>query len=135
MLKIYLASIYERRSELIAYAEELKTYGYTISSSWLYSNEEVGDGGIDKNTPLAVSKKWAIIDFEDVLSSDCVISFTEPFGTLTPRGGRHVEFGMAYATDKDCIIVGENENLFHYLPGIIKYNTWKELIENINKFR
>ena len=73
MLKIYLASIYERRSELIAYAEELKTYGYTISSSWLYSNEEVGDGGIDKNTPLAVSKKWAIIDFEDVLSSDLTV--------------------------------------------------------------
>ena len=42
------------------------------------------------------------------------------------RGGRHVEFGMAYAMGKSIIVIGDRENVFHSLPGVIVAKNWED---------
>jgi hypothetical protein len=67
----------------------------------------------------------AIHDLEDLRAADTVISFTDEKGG--GKGGRHVEFGVALALNKRLILVGPRENVFHTLPEIEHYPTWRSL--------
>jgi hypothetical protein len=53
-----------------------------------------------------------------------LISFTDG---APARGGRHVEFGMAYAWGKRLIVVGPREHVFHALPLVEHYPDWAAL--------
>lgn len=66
-----------------------------------------------------------IHDLEDLRAADTVISFTDEKGG--GKGGRHVEFGVALALEKRLILVGPRENVFHTLPEIEHYPTWRSL--------
>lgn len=44
------------------------------------------------------------------------------------RGGRHVEFGMALALAKRCIVIGPRENVFHLLPQVEQYDSWEQYL-------
>jgi hypothetical protein len=60
-------------------------------------------------------------DIDDLRSSDVVISFFDTGG----NGVKHVEFGMALALGKRVILVGHREHVFHTLPEVEHYDTWK----------
>jgi nucleoside 2-deoxyribosyltransferase len=108
-MKIYLAAAYGRRAELEEYAKLIQSYGHEITSSWV--------SGAEENLGRT-REQSALMDIEDVDRCDMVLSFTHPRGTKTSGGGRHVEFGYGYAKNKILVLIGEQENVFHHLPGV-----------------
>lgn len=137
-IKVYLAARYSRRDELKEYARALAkikygdeiaeplvsmegTVTYEVTSSWLH--------GIHSSINPNEHEPYAREDLADLLRSDIVISFTEAPGVEgRQRGGRHVEFGVALATGKLCIVVGPRENVFHWLGGVYVFDSFATLM-------
>lgn len=120
-MKIYLASRYNRRPEMETFANDLKSDGHEIVSTWVYGGEE-----------NLSREDIAFLDYNDVKRSDVVLSFTEPRGSPNPAGARHTEFGWGYEMGKECLIVGEREIVFHWFPTVKQFNTYKEAKEYLN---
>lgn len=143
-MKIYLAARYGRREELASYRTELESMGHVVQARWLNGEHQVsdsgtpigdngeklveGDSGSNSAEACALRSRFAQDDLEDVNSAELVISFTEPPRAKASRGGRHVEFGIALANKSRVIIVGHRENIFHWLPVVEFYATWKEAL-------
>ena len=124
--RIYLAAPYPRKDEIAMYAAELRALGFEVTSSWL--EEEHAPTVALHEVSVDLSKEYAAADLRDVDRADVVISFTEPQGTTHSRGGRHVEFGYAFAKGKSLWIVGPVENIFHYLvPANQIFPSWTAL--------
>ncbi len=119
-MKIYIASLYSRREEMVGYSDFLKDQGHEMTSRWVYGGEE----GMSR----AVA---AEMDVYDVMAADCCLSFTLPLGTMYKGGGRHTELGIALALRKLCLIVGEREQIFHHLPVIEQHDTLKSAAESL----
>lgn len=117
--KIYIASLYSRREEMEEHANKLEAAGFYITSTWVYGGEE----GLDNE---AISE----LDLNDVDEADMVLSFTLPYGTMFKGGGRHVEFGYGLARGKEMVIVGELENVFHWVPEVKRYDSVEEFISS-----
>lgn len=145
-MKIYLASRYSRREELCQYRKVLQALGHEVTSRWLDGAHQISDSGTpigddgealvegDGDSPecAAMRARFAREDVEDVRKSDCVISFTEPPRSNSNRGGRHVEFGLAYALGKRLIVVGYRENVFHWISSVMFFKTFEELIDALH---
>jgi hypothetical protein len=117
-MRIYIASRYDRRFEMLGVTGVLMRAGHDVTSRWI---EGRGDG------PELEARE----DVADVLRADCLLSFTEEPTAGVPwsaRGGRHVEFGVALATGKRLCIVGPRENIFHYLPRVEVFATLDDLV-------
>jgi nucleoside 2-deoxyribosyltransferase len=117
-MKIYLAALFGRRPEMETVADKLKSHGFEIASSWVYGGED----GLTR-------EDIAILDLKDVDASDAVMSFTQPYRSMSSGGGRHVEFGYGLAKGKRCILIGERENVFHHFPAIEVYATLEAFLE------
>lgn len=130
-MKIYLASRYSRRDEMLAYATLLCTFGFRITCRWIQGEHQISDEGLSSEAKQEERLRFACEDWEDLMCADLVISFTEaPRGTNS-RGGRHVEFGAALAAGKRCIVVGHRENVFHCLPQVEFYPTLTEMLDSM----
>lgn len=114
MNKVYLSGRYRHRADLIDKAAQLESEGFEITSRWLQSNyDDVSDSA------------RAADDEDDVRRSDILVLFAESENVgERGGGGRHVEFGIAYALGKRIIVVGDRENVFHSLPGIKVVPDW-----------
>ena len=129
MRKIYLAARWMRRDEMSVYADILKDDGHEITSTWVYGNEE----GLTREGA-------AMLDFNDVKRADTFIGFNEGKGTLFTGGGRHTEFGLAYAWGHECLFVNnfqrsrEYEQIFHSLPKLGHHETFNEVREYLNRY-
>lgn len=107
-MKLYLASRYDRREELVAIASVLQEQGHHVTSRWLG-----GHGQPDADS--------ALYDLTDVIVADVLILFTEEptaHVAYAARGGRHVEFGYALRAGKRMFVVGPRENIFHELRAV-----------------
>ena len=51
------------------------------------------------------------------------------------RGGRHVEFGLAIAWGKPVYLVGERENVFHWLPQVRVFPALDEVVNYLKTIR
>lgn len=125
-MKVYLASRYSRRTELCAYATELTEGGHIITSRWLNGDHQIDDEGLSVQAAQNERERFAKEDWEDLLSADICISFTESPRSSNSRGGRHVEFGAALALGKRSIVIGPRENVFHCLPTVEIYSDWTD---------
>ena len=123
-MHIYLAARYSRFSEMQQYAAQLTDLGYAVTSRWILGDHDIR-AHWQSEAPYYMPL-WADEDFADLVAADTVISFTEAPGETSgrARGGRHVEFGMALALRKRCLIVGPREHVFHWLPTVDSYTTW-----------
>lgn len=129
-MKIYLAARYSRHPELQLYAKDLEKLGHEVTSRWIQGNHEIS--GISRgNINHKDNERLAREDYFDLFISDQVICFTEPPKSNYSRGGRHVEFGLAFALNKKIIIVGHRENVFYFLPEIPFYETWSEALNGL----
>ncbi len=118
---VYLAARYDHLSLMQQYKHRLEQAGFVVTSRWVKGEHEAQEGRQDANNAL-----YALEDFVDVGKADWVVSFTEEPNAKSGRGGRHVELGMALAFNKRCIVIGPRENIFHYLPQIVRYETWED---------
>ena len=133
-MKIYLCSRYGRRQELERYAALLKAEGHEITSSWLKGEHEAKEllpvGSLEGIHERGL---WAMLDLADLEQCDMLIAFTEPPDSVHGRGGRHVELGVALATNKTVIVCGPRENIFCNLPRVTVFPTWGETLSAIKR--
>jgi hypothetical protein len=130
-MRIYLAARYGRREELLGYRSRLEAAGHRVTSRWLWEEHDLPIGASPEH-----GVRFALDDYEDVRSADCLISFTEEPGKAPggrARGGRHVEFGLALASEARLIVVGWRENVFHYLPDVEFWATFDEALAALEK--
>jgi hypothetical protein len=128
--KVYLASRFGRREELIGYAERLKEVGFECTSRWLVVEH---DGA---NVTDEMRQQYGTDDLEDVGAADIMINFTESRDGSTDfdlmrsraRGGRHVELGFALGRGLSVYIVGPKENVFHHVPNVIQFETFEDCL-------
>lgn len=116
-MKIYLAGPYAARTTLAGYAEELRSIGITVTSTWLDETHDINAGTEGAATALTDSQValHAATDIDDVRRSDILVLFTAASVGCEGGGGRHVETGIAIALHKPVLIIGEPENVFHRL--------------------
>jgi len=114
-MKLYLSASYVRKQELRGYRSRLENLGHVITSEWLNEPEYGDDGYTMKEGPdyLFLANR----DVVDIELSEGFVAFTEAPGGY-PRGGRHVEYGIAIAMKKELFVVGYRENAFHHLPDV-----------------
>lgn len=129
-MNIYLSSRYSRMNELRGYAEEIRKINpeLVVNSRWLK-----GDHVLEVGSSLTVDEqncRFAEEDVEDVTNADMLVMFScDP---KTPgRGGRHVEFGIAVALGIPIAVVGPKENVFHDLPEVEQFDSFKEFEQYI----
>lgn len=130
-MKIYLAARYSRHKELREYAKALVCKGHTITSRWIQGGHQIDDKGLSAEADKSKRELFALEDLVDLEQADICISFTETPRSCNSRGGRHVEFGIALALKKRCVIVGPRECVFHCLPTVEVYQTFKEVLKEI----
>lgn len=98
---VYLSARYERAEEMRILRARLREIPRTeVRSHWL------------DEKPHALPVACAFVDRADIRSSDVLVAFTEEPGVWS-RGGRHVEFGIAWEAGKRLWVVGPEENIFH----------------------
>jgi nucleoside 2-deoxyribosyltransferase len=128
-MKVYLAGAFERREEMREVRNRLNAFGYTVTSRWIDILDDVnpiGAADLKDEVGLMRANDFAIADLHDVYDADLVIMFSGG-----GRGGRHIEFGYAVALDKELIIVGERENVFHALSGVVCVPTVDDLYRHL----
>jgi hypothetical protein len=126
-MKIYLAARYSRFPEMQRYRTDLEKLGHIVTSRWINGEHQDDD---DKLTGAALYAKH---DIADLISADTIIAFTErPYDPIGSRGGRHVEFGMAYAWNKRLIVIGYRENVFYHLPEVEFFETWLNCLNSLD---
>lgn len=121
--KVYVASRYAQRKRASIIAQRLRDTGqFVIVSTW---HDGIKDWvGVPTEEELAtIAQK----DFDEVFNSDILLNLSDPPGGLYPYGSHHVEFGLAYAWGKQCVIIGPLELMFHRLGGVLHF-------ENLNGF-
>lgn len=129
-MKIYLVARYGRRLEMVKYREQLRLMGHEVTSRWVNGEHEA----LDKIAIPQQMREFAIDDVIDLHTSDLVIAFTEQPNSEFSRGGRHVEFGMALALNKEVIVVGPVENVFYSLAQVTVWGSWEEAIPRIEGY-
>lgn len=118
-MKIYIAGAYKRRLEFLPLKAKLKEAGHIVTSSWL--------SGFHDNM---IESEAAAIDLEDIESAYAILLVSQN-GEPTASGGRHFEFGYAYARGKRLLLLGQREGVFHYLPEVHQYNNIEDLLANL----
>lgn len=136
---IYLAASYSRRLEMLEYAAELEALGYKIGAEWVTAGHEFSEFPSAQGM-LRSQQQWAIADYHDIFNARTVINFTEPEDGQKSRrrGGRHVELGLALGMPgqmgqpfKTIILIGPCENIFHTLPVIKHFETWRKFLAEV----
>jgi nucleoside 2-deoxyribosyltransferase len=126
-MNVYLASRFPRSDELREYRRQLESHGIHVTSRWLQGGHEWVQDGQEQTVPLDEAARFGQEDLEDIDDADVVVCFTEEPRSAASRGGRHVEFGYALATNKRIVIVGPRENVFYCLdwPTIVQTDKWR----------
>ncbi len=116
-MKIYIAARYGRREEMEKIATEITEAGHEVTSRWVFGGEE----GLD-------NEQIALLDVEDVVRADAILTFTEPYGSSNVGGGRHWELGFGFGLGHLCIVVGPLEIVFHHLPKLKRFSSLKQAL-------
>jgi hypothetical protein len=133
MRRIYLAGRFSRQEELRFYGFRLRQLGATVDARWLdreesdWSAEDIRGGSAYAQ---AMGRVAAREDYKDIGRSNMLLSFTENDDAGYTSGGRHVEFGWAYAMGLTLAIVGPRENVFHCADGVTQFDDFDAFIES-----
>ena len=131
---IYLAARYSRRSEIQKYKNDLEDKGFIVTSTWLNEaiteeEKDIVNKSEEAHDSIPIDARiLAETDVNDVIRADTLILFSETPVSKYARGGRHVEFGIALASDKKIIVVGPRENIFHTLENVEHFYDWDDKV-------
>lgn len=130
--RIYLAARFGRAHEMNSYANILRAWGFTVTSEWHVPGKPTQEN-FPKDSEEAIKRNLGIanLDLKGILASTLFICFSEDMSNLpegATRGGRHAEFGMAVGFEKDIMLVGPREHVFHYLQNVTYYPDIEEWI-------
>lgn len=128
-MKIYLAARYSRHDEMRGVRDVLSAFGHEVTSRWIDLHGGQLENSYTPDVLNAEPERCGVFgrhDVEDLLAADVVISFTSHGGG--GKGGRHVEHGIAIGAGKRVFVCGPRENIFHTLPQVQHYPSWRHLI-------
>lgn len=130
-MRVYLAAPYSMKEVIKARAEQLRTYGIEVTSSWL--NEPHKPTTQMHELTHEEHQAYALADVRDVVDADILVFQTDVTKTIV-RAGRHVEFGIAVGLgltrSMPIFVVGmDYENIFHHLPQVTHYASWDQTKE------
>lgn len=131
-LKVYLASRWEDRDEIIQYRNYLiKAANIESTGRWLSSGHPRLKRKVarDYDTGYVVQSR----DVEDIMRSDVVVVFSPLKAHGNGTGGRHVECGIAIGTNKPIFLVGVRENVFHCHDNVTNVKSVKALVPHFKK--
>lgn len=104
-MRLYLAAPWSQRDQARIMSQKLMEAGHIVTATWF--NQEPTDDP-------AMLREFALRDIEELFSANMLILInSQKRGEET--SGKAVETGLAIATLKGIIIVGERSNIFHYL--------------------
>jgi len=115
-MQVYIAGQYARKLEFREYAAQCRQQGITVGARWL-DESEAPTIGLNDNSDEKLAH-YGQRDYQDIQDCDIFVFFAEPNTNQPPRGGRHVEFGMAVQLRRPIVVIGQPENIFHYLPWL-----------------
>ncbi len=128
---IYLCANYSQWLRLFdVEAPILRSEGHQVDCRWIQGDHQMIQGlepGVEMSAKYEVNQRIAHRDYHDLRCCDTLIYFYSPEGSN--RGGRHVEFGIALERQMDIFIIGKLENVFHYLPGIQRFDCLVDALE------
>lgn len=126
---VYIASRYSRKEEMKSVRLEIERIGLFSTSTWL-EEPHAPNTQMSELTPEQHSE-YANVDLQDINRCDFMLFFSE--SDLTPRGGRHVEFGYATGMNKHIHVIGPRENIFHYLDNVTVHADLASFISYVTK--
>jgi len=106
-ITVYLAGRTEDLAAVRTLRDRLKELGVRCTSRWLEP------GGIVENP-----RAGALRCLMDIASADVVVLVNLKRVHRSGTGGRHVETGIALASGKPIVVLGERENVFHHMPRV-----------------
>ena len=112
-MRWYLAARYSRHPEMREVRAFLEQQGHTVTSRWIDGGHEITD--VQDEANRAEYECFASEGWNDVLSAEASIHFTEAGAAGRQRGARHVEYGIALMEHELVIVCGPRENAFHWL--------------------
>jgi hypothetical protein len=144
-MKVYIASVFADKDRVAKRLKELRHLGIGVTSRW------TAEAGTKNSTIKDYSREYfrntAICDVEDILDADVmVLTIPEPELMLNltahqlSRGGRNFESGLVYGwmlaaaemldylPKKTLIVMGAEENVFHFLDGKAKAKKFPRII-------
>lgn len=132
-MKIYLAATYSRHPEMREVRDRLAELGHIVTSRWIdqHADDHTAEKAMtpeELKTNTALGCHYANKDLADIVSAHALIMFSAGDGQPPGRGGRHIEFGYAYALHKRIFVVGPRESVFHCLPGVAVMRDIDELL-------
>lgn len=128
-MKVYLASPYTMKDEMIRRRDQLVGLGIGVTSTWL--TEDHGPGTQLAELTPTQHRFYAERDTDDVIQADVFVLN----GVNTLRQGHNVEFGMALIINKlvrpmPILAVGDEYlNIFHYMPGVVHVPDWNHAVQ------
>jgi hypothetical protein len=131
IMKIYPAASYPRKEEAKTLALILQTHGHEIVAGWLTEDEGYKSDNQRRNeSRYTMCKRLsaaAVRDLREMKDAEVIVSFTEGEHQTT-HGGRHSELGIALARGIMVFIIGPREQVFHFHPAVIQYDTLDDFI-------
>lgn len=121
MRNIYIASRFDRKTEMAERAVELRAAGWEIVSSWHDRDNDLPFNQLTDADRATVAEE----DADDLGDAQVLLVFTsDPPGT----GGHLVELGgvLLGNADKRVVVVGPRVNVFCYMAKVEWFPTWKE---------
>ncbi len=135
-MRVYLAAPYGSRETVRDYATQLTRIGFTVTSTWLAETHDITPGTEGAAVELTDEQvaKHARDDLRDIDKSDLLVLFTSASVGVEGGGGRHVETGYALSQlgPAHVIVVGEPENVFHRMTGVVRVPTWIEAVVELS---
>ena len=126
--KWYFAGQFSRLVEIASYATRARIANLEVTSHWLDQDLGLGYAGGSSEA----GRSFAERDLVDIAAADGFLFFAEDPLAGIPRGGRHVEFGVALATGKTVEVIAPcgRENVFHLLiSDAAVFATFEEWLE------
>jgi hypothetical protein len=126
--KIYLAGNYESHPEMRQWRKTIGESGHFVTSRWINGTHESQEGTDD----YVANQSFAQEDYQDLQAADVAIFDSRSHQHGTSRGGRHVEFGLALAWDKEIFLIGSPECVFHYLPQVYRVESLEDVLDMLS---
>ena len=127
--QIYVAGPFADRPNVREQAEKLRAAGYNVVARWLTLDVEEGPNSAGSLEALNMEehqeflREQAMNDIEDLLNADLMFIVNS-----RKSEGKAVELGVAIATLKPVIMVGQRTNVFQTL-NIPRFDTTEGAIE------
>jgi nucleoside 2-deoxyribosyltransferase len=125
-VRAYIAARFEQKAEMKALVPVFAANNIQVRAHWL--DETVSSTSQLSDLTPAYCAEQAQVDLDDIDACDIFVLFGDKV-PKTIRGGKHVEFGYALAKGKRVVVIGPQENIFQYLPHVVRYRSLEDFLD------